>query len=373
MNEALLLKNATVIDPARGIKEKSDVLVKDGVITKVASGIPPEENWQVEDLSGKYLSPGWVDMHAHVTGDLAMTGVEPDDAGIKTGVTTVVDAGSSGAAGLKGFKRYVIDPAKTSVVVFMNAGVSTGSILRGTYTDLRNMNLELSLKALEAFPGLVKGIKVMASVTQVGNNGIEPVKIAKKLARLAGLPLMVHIGNAPPVIDDVLDLLDEGDIVTHAFHGKPGGILGRDDKPIPRAIEAKTRGVWFDVGHGSESFSFACFKKAVDAGLEPDSISTDLHGGNINGPVFDMGTTLAKFLALGYSLEQVIDLVTRRPAQKLGLRVGTLDEGSPADITVFQVLDQEAVLMDSERAKLTVSRVIKPVLTIKNGTKVWSA
>jgi dihydroorotase len=366
----LLFKGATVIDPANRINGKMDILVANGLVSKVAKEIVAQESWEVVDLVGKYVSPGWIDLHTHVSGDLMGSGVEPDDVGIKTGVTTVIDAGSVGAANIKGFKRYVISPSVTRVVVYLNGGMAM-SVLRGTYADMRNVNLKAGLKAVEEFPDIIKGIKMMASATQVGNNGIEPIKMGRKLARIAGLPLMVHIGNAPPLIEDVLNLLDQGDIVTHAFHGKPGGILDRTGRPLEEALEARARGVWFDVGHGEASFSFDTFRKAIDAGFGPDSISTDLHSRNIRGPVFDMATTMSKFLGLGFSLEDVINLSTRMPATIAGLPLGTLGVGSIADMTVFEVIDKSTVLRDSEGAALQVSRMIQPIMTIKDGEIVW--
>jgi dihydroorotase len=351
-----------------------DVLLRDGKVEKVASGIRPEEGWAVENLKGKYLSAGWIDLHAHVAGDLFHPGLEPDrDAGVNTGVTTVIDAGSAGAMSVKALKRYVLDPSTTRVVVFMNAANAMGSSIKGAYTDLRNMDMGLSMRAIAAFPDLIKGIKVMASVTQVGDNGIEPVKIAKKVARLAGLPLMAHIGNAPPVLEDVLNLLDAGDIVTHSFHGKPGGLLDRKGLPLREAIAARERGVWFDVGHGRASFCYETFKKCVAAGFPPDSISTDLHTGNVRGAVVDMGTTMSKFLALGFSLKEVIDLSTRRPAVILGAPLGTLTPGTTADVTVFSLVNEEAVLRDAENATMKVSQLIRPVMTVKGGAKAWAA
>ena len=368
----LLLKGGTVIDPASRVNGKMDVLVKDGKIANVAASIEAPEGAKVIDLTGKYVSAGWIDLHTHVTGDLMGNGVEPDEAGITTGTTTVVDAGSVGAVNIKGFRRYVISPSRTKVVVYLNGAMSK-SALKGNYTDIRNVNLKAGLKAVEENADVVKGIKMLASITQVGDNGIEPIKIGWKLARLAGLPLMVHVGNAPPILEDVLNLMDQGDIITHAFHGKPGGILDRKGQPIPEAVEARKRGVWFDVGHGSESFAYSTFKKAMAAGFGPDSISTDLHIRNIRGPVFNMATTMSKFLAMGLSLEKVIDLSSHMPAVIAGIPGGSLAVGSVADVTAFEVVEQEATLKDSEGAPMQVSRLLKPVLTVLDGEQVWSA
>ncbi|HMN28523.1 MAG TPA: amidohydrolase family protein, partial [Caldilineaceae bacterium] len=199
--------------------------------------------------------------------------------------------------------------------------------------------------------------------------GITPVKLARQAARLSGTGLMVHIGNAPPVIEDVLELLEAGDIATHCWHGKYGGLLGRDHQPLPATRAAVARGVKFDLGHGSASFAFETARYALDAGLPLHSISTDLHGGCLHGPVYDMATTMAKCLHLGFSLPEVIRLSTWSPAQLIGreLTIGSLISGRPADITIFRLVDGEFEFTDSERRTEKANRRLEVLYTVRAG------
>lgn len=180
---------------------------------------------------------------------------------------------------------------------------------------------------------------------------------------------MVHIGNAPPVIEDVLDLLEEGDIVTHCWHGKYGGLLGRDRKPLPATLAAVDRGVKFDQGHGSASFAFETGRRALDSGLPLHAISTDLHRGCVNGPVYDMGTTMAKWLHLGLDLPEVIRLSTSSPAQLIHREdtLGSLAPGRTADITVFGVREGEFEFSDAERQVEKARRNLEVLYTVRAG------
>jgi dihydroorotase len=180
---------------------------------------------------------------------------------------------------------------------------------------------------------------------------------------------MVHIGNAPPVIEDTLSLLGEGDIVTHCWHGKFGGLLGRDKKPLPETWAAVERGVRFDIGHGSASFSFETARYALDAGLPLHAISTDLHGGNVKGPVYNMATTMTKLLHIGVSLPEVIRLSTQSPAELIDRchELGSLAPGREADITLFRVVEGDFELMDSEKRVERASRRLEVTYTIRAG------
>ena len=200
------------------------------------------------------------------------------------------------------------------------------------------------------------------------------MKLARQAARLSGTGLMVHLGEAPPIIEDVLNLMDEGDILTHCFKGTAGNILGRDNKPIPETWAAIERGIKFDIGHGSSSFSFETARYALDAGVPLHAISTDLHGGNVNGPVYDMATTMAKFLHLGLDLPEVIRLSTLSPAEVIHREheIGSLIPGREADITIFRVVDGEFDVTDAERKTERASQMLQVEHTIRAGRVVAS-
>ncbi|MCB0123414.1 MAG: amidohydrolase/deacetylase family metallohydrolase, partial [Caldilineaceae bacterium] len=312
-------------------------------------------------------------LHAHVFAGGSKSGLNADqEAGIATGVTTVVDAGSAGADDWATFRSNVMEQATTRVLAFLN--ISTGRPEGPRHGEWRNFSQGRTIRLAEeeAAAGYCLGIKVLASQTHCGNMGITPVKLARQAARLSGTGLMVHIGNAPPLIDEVLDLLEAGDIVTHCWHGKYGGLLGRDKKPLPATKAAVERGVKFDMGHGSASFAFDTARHALDAGLPLHAISTDLHRGCSNGPVFDQGTTMAKCLHLGFSLPEVIRLSTTSPAALMGRSgtLGSLAVGGAADLTVFRIVEGEFTFTDSERQTEQATRQLQVLYTVRDGSVV---
>lgn len=368
-----IIRGARVIDPAQAIDEVRDIAIADGKIAGVGNYATAGAG-EVIDATGLIASPGWIDLHVHVYDGAVMSGgVHADrDAGVATGVTTVVDAGSSGAGTWNALREYVIERSTTRVLAFMNVSLMPARGPR--HGDWQNFSQGKTIKLAEqeAAAGRCLGIKVLASQNHCGNLGITPVKLARQAARLSGTGLMVHLGEAPPIIEDVLNLMDDGDILTHCFKGTAGGILGRDKKPIPETWAAIERGVKFDIGHGSASFSFETARYALDAGVPLHAISTDLHGGNVNGPVYDMATTMAKFLHLGLSLPEVIRLSTQSPAQLIHRdhEIGSLAPGREADITLFRVVEGDVELMDAERKKERASRMLQVEQTIRAGVNV---
>lgn len=368
----LLIQGVRVIDPAQNLDRVADIAVRDGLIAGIGDFSTATSTESI-DATGSIASPGWIDLHAHVYSDGSVSGLDADaEAGIATGVTTVVDAGSTGAATWHKFRTSIIDQAQTRVLAFLN--ISLDPRAKPKHGDYANFSQSktIGLAEAEADAGRCLGIKVLASQTHCGNLGITPVKLARQAARLSGTGLMVHIGNAPPLVDEVLDLLGEGDIVTHCWHGKFGGLLGRDKKPLPAAWAAAERGVKFDIGHGSASFAFDTARHALDAGLPLHSISTDLHRGCVNGPVYSQGTTMAKFLHLGLSLPEVIRLSTQSPAQLIRREnsLGSLAVGREADITIFRVVDGSFEFTDSEGEKEQASQNLEVLHTVRAGRLV---
>lgn len=365
----LIIRQARVIDPAQELDRIADIAVRDGKIAGIGDYAAVADA-EIIDAAGCVASPGWIDLHAHVFPGVSASGIHPDeDAGVATGVTTVVDAGTSGFDTWPTFRETVLEVATTRVLAFMNVSIRPSNGPRhGEWSNFAQGRL-IPLAEREAAAGYCLGIKVLASQTHCGNLGITPVKLARQAARLSGTGLMVHIGNAPPVVEDVLELLEAGDIVTHCWHGKYGGLLGRDKKPLPATRAAVARGVKFDLGHGSASFSFDTARRALDVGLPLHAISTDLHGGCLHGPVYDMATTMAKCLHLGFTLPEVIRLSTSSPAQLIRREstLGSLAVGREADITVFRVVAGQFDFTDSERKTERAQQNLEVRYTIRAG------
>lgn len=331
----------------------------------VATG--PIAGAQPVDCRGAFLSPGWADLHVHVWHGGTDISVRASEAGRKTGVTAMADAGSAGEANFHGFREYVIDPSAETIRAFLNIG-SIGLVACNRVSeliDMRSIDVERTLGVIAANRDVVCGVKARASGVIVGAWGITPLKIAKRVAEIAGLPLMVHVGEPPPVLDEVFEVLTPGDIVTHCFNGKKAGSIADTEKLFDQAKRLAAEGVRMDIGHGGASFDFATAKKAIAAGLEPFSISTDLHLHDIHGPVFDMATTLSKLMAVGLSFDACITAVTAHPRSVLGLsgRDGLMP-GRRADFTVFDLVDSTLETVDSLGNRLRLTRIFEPRLTV---------
>jgi dihydroorotase len=286
-----------------------------------------------------YLSPGWVDLHAHVYDGFTSLSVPPDVAGLSRGVHLLADAGSAGEATIDGFARYLVPSARTGLRAWLNIG-SHGLVHLREVSDLAWIDVDRTLAAIARHPGLICGVKVRSSGAIVGGAGLQPLELARLVAREAALPLMVHIGEAPPPVGDVLDRLDEGDVVTHCFHGKVGRPWRPDGSPSGPLRRALERGVRLDTGHGRASFSFEVAERAIGSGWLPGSISTDLHVRNIAGPVHDLATTMTKLLGCGMGLPDVVAAVTAHPRRVLACEEPWLGEGGLIrHATVFRVAD----------------------------------
>jgi dihydroorotase len=316
------------------------------------------------DCAGAYVSPGWADLHVHVWYGGSDFSIRADQAGLSRGVTAMADAGSAGEATFHGLREYVIDRQRETVKAFLNIG-SIGLVAANRVSELFGtgaVDIERTRRVIAGNRDVICGIKVRCSGVVVGNWGVGPLKMARELAREFGLPLMVHVGEAPPRIEDVLDTVEEGDIVTHCFHGKPETALFETPERIALAAAAAGRGVRFDVGHGAASFSFDMVERALAAGFTPFSISTDLHQRNIDGPVHDLATTAAKLLAVGLSLEECVDAITNRPRSVLGLYSNAaLACGARADFTVFQIEQGDDTAVDSLGRSMRLSTRLTPV------------
>ncbi|MGA1599104.1 MAG: amidohydrolase/deacetylase family metallohydrolase [bacterium] len=360
----ILLRNLRPIGvPNRSESEVLDLRIEDGVLRAVGRNLPAAPGLLERDFSGCCVSSGWTDIHVHIYFGATDISIRAAEAGLKTGVTTLVDCGSAGEANFSGFAEYVAQAARERIYAFLNIG-SIGLVACNRISELslgfRSVDIIRTLEAARSHPDLIKGIKCRASHVISGDLGASVVTVARKAARVAGVPLVVHVGEPPPLLEEVLDLLEGGDVVTHAFNGKPGGNLMEDRRALESVHAARERGVLLDVGHGSASFSFEVMRFALEQGITPDMISSDLHGHSIVGPAFDLPTTMSKILNLGVSLEKVIQAVTEKPAELLRLEPPGLRVGGLANLTVFSVEPLGREVQDAQGGTLLLERFITP-------------
>ncbi|WP_078393149.1 amidohydrolase/deacetylase family metallohydrolase [Shouchella patagoniensis] len=340
--------------------KRRDVVVEAGLIQEVSEQYDGSAD-VIELPDDAYLSPGWIDLHTHAFPKYPPYGAEADDIGWKTGVTTVVDAGTCGADDIQEFYEFA-ERCKTRVLSFLNIS-RVGLSRTDELSDLTNLSLDAAEAAMTMYPAFIVGIKARMSGSVVGESGIEPLKLAKKLQDRVKKPLMVHIGSAPPQVEDILHLLSAGDIVTHCYNGKENNVFNQTGTPLPALTKAIDRGVLLDIGHGTESFSFKAAEYGQTSGVVFDTISTDIYNGNKEGgPVYSMATTLTKLLALGSSLESCIQAVTEKPAVAIGRAdLGQLRPGAKAEFTVFRQVDESSELIDSYGNKRYSKTTIKPI------------
>ena len=315
-----------------------DIAVRDGVIAAVGPDLPRDAHRTV-DVAGRLVTPGLIDAHTHV--GPGYWSIEPDPVAWYSGVTTWVDAGSAGAYTVAGLRR-VAQTATVRVRALLNISAVGLAGRTGESRDLANCDVPLAIDTLQANRDLFHGVKVRIDNETVGDNGVEPLRRGLAAAEACGVPVMAHIGTAPPSLDEVLDLMRPGDLVTHCASGIAA--------PLGPAVRAAARrGVLLDLGHGSGGFAFDVLEAQLDAGLRPHTVSTDLHSRSLHGPVFDLPTTMAKLLAVGMPLDEVVAAVTTNPARALGLPGGSLTVGAPADLAIFEVRPEPLRLADAHR------------------------
>ena len=375
----LVVKGGRVVDPARGISRVQDVAVSNGKIARLADSIPASDALHVIDAAGRIVTPGWIDIHVHVYDGVAPLGIPADPNCVAKGVTTVVDAGSAGAHTFPGLRKHVINVADTRVFALLNISVVGQSTLStdnpwGELLDLRYANADLAAKTIERHRDVILGVKVRLTRNIAGDHDLEALRRARQAADAVGLPLMVHIGGSHSSVPEILEVLKPGDVITHSFRGGEGGILSDDGQVLEEVLESVDSGVNLDIGHGAGSFSFDTAEKALEQGLLPGTISSDVHQFNVHGPVFDLATTVSKFLHLGLTLEQAIERVTANPSRVFGALngLGSLRPGSPADISVFEMEQGRYTLTDALGETRIGNRMLKPVATVRAG-KLYGA
>jgi len=379
----LLVKGGTVIDPAQGIHDQRDIGISQGKIATLVGDIAPSEAKRVIDAKGKIVTPGLIDIHAHVADGIVDMATAPDEAGVLSGVTTVSDPGGIGYANFAGFRRYVIPQARTDVFCFLHM-CSTGFATLPEIYSWDNIDPEAMLSTIKETRDIIKGIKIRAIGALMQNLGIEAIRVTKRVANEAGLPLMIHMGiDAGEVVSEdtinafipeMLSLLDKGDILTHFFTWKEGGVIKPDGSVLPELKEAIQRGLVLDATHVGTIWSFEVVKKGLEQGILPTTISTDITSLTPDlGPLLGLTSTMSRFFILGLTLDQVIEMTTINPARVLGeeQRRGSLGIGMPADISILELTEGEFPFFEGITGKTVKgNRLLAPKLTIKSGVEI---
>jgi dihydroorotase len=372
MSYDLILRHARVLDPSQGIDAVADVAVAGGRIAAVGPQLEASPECPERDLSGLYLCPGLVDLHGHWYEGSAF-GIDPAIC-LNHGVTTVVDAGTTGFVNFEEFRRTRIENAPLRVLAFLNiAATGIPTTLAGELEDLRYARPMETAELLGCHPAVLVGVKVRIGSAMSGSNGLAALGLALEAAASQRTPVMVHISRGAET-PEILRRLRPRDILTHCYQGRGDGLL-LEDLILPEAREARANGVVFDVGHGCGSFSFDVARKAFEHFFYPDTISTDLHRYSVERFCFDLPTVMSKFLHLGMPLADVIAKTTCVPARVLGREgeIGTLRPGAQADLLVFSLDEGEFLLEDTHLQTAQAARRITPRLVMKDGKWVEPA
>jgi dihydroorotase len=405
-----VVKGGRLIDPKNGIDAVRDIGIRKGRIAAIAPKLAPGAG-KVIDATGLIVTPGLIDTHAHVyehvSGDF---GLNPDLVGIRTGVTTVVDQGGPSALTFDGFRKFIVEKAKTRVLAFISAYLA-GGLLGHRYVELygpSGINVKAIVKAARDNPDLVRGIKAHAEPGGYSRWGMASMKLAKEASRELKLPVYIHLGtlwpeaegatvDAAKIIDEVVPLLDPGDILAHPFTRFPSGFVAADGSIHPLIREALAKGVRIDVGRGAH-FSFTNARRVIDAGILPFTLGADLHGYNVRlkdggrayrgmftgegvdsivaedraSPFerpYSLHHAMTELVALGVPLVEVVRMATENAATMLGLdgEIGALSVGMPADLSAMRLVDGKWTLVDSAAVTYPARQLIHPEFALRAG------
>jgi dihydroorotase len=403
----LLLRGGHVIDPASGINGVMDVAVRDGKIAAVQKDILPASAKEVVDVRGKLVIPGMIDTHAHVYQYVSgRFGLNADMVGVHSGVTTLVDQGGPSCMTFPGFRQFIVEPAKTRVYAFLSSYL-VGGLEGHYYPNLyspEGIDIDAAVKSADENRDIVRGIKGHAEIGGFARWGIKVLQMSAEIGRQTKLPVYVHFGqlwglpksgangeDADTILERVIPELQPGDILAHPFTRHPGGFVNREGQVHEVIRAALDRGLKVDVGHGSH-FSYRLARKALDAGIVPDTLGADMHGYNTYVPPpkgtpsehpddeahpfagqakFSLTQAMSSMLALGLKLEQVVPMVTTNAAAMLGLsdELGTLKPGAVADVSVLTDERGRFVLRDNEKTQVVAERLLQPAFCLRAGKR----
>ncbi len=379
MSYDLLLKGGHVIDPAAGRDGIADVAFKDGKVAAVAERISEAEAREVRSAQGLHVVPGLIDLHAHVYVGGTTYSVDPDKLGHASGMTTAVDAGSAGAANIRGLVDHQQRLTDVRILAFVNlAYPGIYGDLRAVYiaeaADLHLLNVPHVVKTLKTWPDSVVGIKIRIGRSSTGALGAMPLHLAIAASEQAGnAPVMAHIGaDMPPRLEEILDPLRKGDIVTHCYTPKMNKPLTSKGQLRDCMVAGRERGVIMDVGHGAGSFGFDICRAMLDLGFTPDVISSDVHLYSADGPAYDVLVTMSKFLCLGLPLADVIRAATAAPAAAMRRTdIGTLKVGAAGDAVLLEIKKGPVVYVDAIGGEMKADKRLVPRGVVLHG-KWWS-
>ena len=342
----VIIKGGRVVDPVNGRDEICDIGFGDGRVQAIGADLPLQGRETI-DARGLVVAPGLIDLHTHVYWGGTSLGVDAAEVAARSGTTTFVDAGSAGPGNFAGFRRHVIERSPLRILPFLNVSVPgifafSATVMVGEAADLRLIEPRECVRVIAANRDLIAGVKVRVGRGAGGASGAAPLDMAIEVAEEVGLPVMAHLDHPPPSRLEVLSRLRRGDIITHCFRPFPNAPVRSDGQIREEVVEARDRGVVFDIGHGGGSFGFGTAERMLAAGFLPDVISSDVHALSINGPAFDQLVTMSKFLALGVDLGAVIRAATAGPAAALGRSdLGHLAIGATGDATILAVEEGE--------------------------------
>ncbi len=369
----ILIKGGRVIDPAQNIDGTMDVAINKDKIAAVSRDIPPQEGKQTIDAKGKIVTPGLIDAHVHVFDSIMPIAVEPDVAGVKHAVTTVVDGGSAGSATFAAFPKHIFPTGRTKVFCFLHL-CSYGLIPEPELKDWDEVNLDAMAATIEANKSVIKGVKLRLVGKLVTSDGIEVVKTAKKIAGQFRLPIMVHIGDTDNQVpasltQECLSVMEAGDILAHVYSGNQGSVMRPDGTIVPELKAAMKRGVILDPATGRNNLSFAVARKCLAEGISPTNISTDLNHRCLKDRTFSLPVNMSKFMALGLDLKQVVAMTTINPARAIHeeARIGSLKPGMAADVSILELKSGAWTFIDSPGETLKADKLLMPVTAVKDG------
>lgn len=371
MAHDLILKGGRVLDPASGLDRVTDLAFSGKTLAAIGNGLSGAE---VRDVTGCIVTPGMIDMHTHVYWGGSSLSVDPEAYMRASGATTLVDTGSAGPGNFEGFKAHVIDRSTPRILAYLHisfAGIFAFSptINVGESQDMRLMAVREAAEVAGHFPEQIIGIKVRVGKNTSGENGIRPLMAALEAAEACGLPVMAHIDEPDPTYDQVADALRPGDVLTHCFRPAPNAPVTEDGKVREAILNARARGVLFDIGHGMGAFSWRSAERMLAAGFPPDTVSSDVHVLCVAGPAKHLLHSMNKLLAIGMPLNDLVAAATINPARAIRREaLGRLEIGGIPDATILEILDQEVVLADVRGETRRCGQTLKPHGVVRGGT-----